>query len=413
MAIQPRGFILSGGPASVYAPGAPTLPDYVLASGLPVLGICYGMQLLTHALGGKVDPSSEREYGHAVVNPLRSAQIPPGSILPMTEGFQVWMSHGDRITELPPGFLRLAESGSSPFAAMVDPERRFYGLQFHPEVSHTEHGAEILRRFVVEVCNLAPDWTPESIIEQSLAAVRSQVGSAARPGGGLRRGRLLGGRGAGPPGGRRPAGGRLRRHRPAAPGRTRAGGRRPSASRWASNWSRSMRPGSSSAPWLGSPTRSRSAGSSARSSSASSSARPDAWVQPRFLVQGTIYPDVVESAAPDRSKAAAHQVAPQRGRAAGDMQLTLVEPLRYLFKDEVRAVGEALGLPEAMVWRQPFPGPGLTVRCSGEVTPERAAPPARRGCHLHPGTGLGRPARQGCRAPARPLPPCCRSVRWA
>ncbi|HXZ74510.1 MAG TPA: glutamine-hydrolyzing GMP synthase, partial [Streptosporangiaceae bacterium] len=171
LALEPQGFILSGGPASVYAEGAPTLPPYVLASGLPVLGLCYGMQLLAHSLGGRVDPSAEREYGPATIQPLISNPLFAGPPFP------VWMSHGDRITRLPPGFSALARSDNSPLAAMADPGRKYYGLQFHPEVKHTPGGSEILRRFVIEVCRAQPDWTPESIIAQSVERIRRLVGA--------------------------------------------------------------------------------------------------------------------------------------------------------------------------------------------------------------------------------------------
>ncbi|MEZ0397334.1 MAG: glutamine-hydrolyzing GMP synthase [Anaerolineales bacterium] len=366
LALRPRGFILSGGPASVYADGAPTLPGYVLESGLPVLGICYGMQLLTHTLGGKVHPSAEREYGYAVVESLVASPIVS------RQSFQVWMSHGDRITELPPGFVALAKSVNSPYAAMGDFKRNYYGLQFHPEVKHTEGGADILRRFAVEVCGCNPDWTPESIIEASVARVREQVGGE----------RVLVAVSGGVDSSvaaalvHRAIGdqlvavfvdtGLLRQGEPEQVVQTfrqqmgvelvavqaaeefftaLAGVTEPEQKRRIVG-EKFIRIFEREAKKLGAP---------------------------KFLVQGTIYPDVVESAAPDRSKAAKIKSHHNVGGLPPDMDFTLVEPLRYLFKDEVRAVGEALGLPESMVWRQPFPGPGLTVRVLGEVTPERVA----------------------------------------
>ncbi len=366
LALRPRGFILSGGPASVYAPGAPTLPGYVLESGLPVLGICYGMQLLTHTLGGQVNPSPEREYGPATVetprsNPLLSAR-----------SFPVWMSHGDRITELPPGFTALAKSGNSPFAAMGDVSRNYYGLQFHPEVKHTEGGAEILRRFAVEICGCAPDWTPASIIEESIARVRAQVGGE----------RVL----AAVSGGvdssvaaalvHRAVGdqlvavfvdtGLLRQGEPEQVVRTfrQEMGAELVAVDAADEFFAALK-------GVTDPEEKRRIVGEKFIRIFEREAKK--LGAPKFLVQGTIYPDVVESAAPDRNKAARIKSHHNVGGLPEKMDFTLVEPLRYLFKDEVRAVGEALGLPETLVWRQPFPGPGLTVRVLGEVTPERVA----------------------------------------
>jgi GMP synthase (glutamine-hydrolysing) len=366
LALRPRGFILSGGPASVYAPGAPTLPGYVLESGLPILGICYGMQLLTHTLGGKVNPSPEREYGPATVETLRA------NPLLSALSFPVWMSHGDRITELPPGFITLAKSGNSPFAAMGDLSRNFYGLQFHPEVKHTEGGTEILRRFAVEICGCAPDWTPASIIETSIARVRAQVGGE----------RVL----AAVSGGvdssvaaalvHRSVGdqlvavfvdtGLLRKDEPEQVVRTfrQEMGAELVAVDAADEFFAALK-------GITDPEQKRRIVGEKFIRIFEREARR--LGAPKFLVQGTIYPDVVESAAPDRSKAAKIKSHHNVGGLPEDMELSLVEPLRYLFKDEVRGVGEALGLPESMVWRQPFPGPGLTVRVLGEVTRERVA----------------------------------------
>ena len=171
LALRPRAFILSGGPNSVYDPGAPSLPDYVLKSGAPVLGICYGMQLLAHSLGGHVQPSSAREYGRARLTAQpASALLPPGS-------FQVWMSHGDKVDRLPPGFRAVAESDNSTIAAMEDPARKIYAIQFHPEVNHTEHGREIVRAFL-RAAEVKPEWTPGSVVTNALAKIRAQAGSA-------------------------------------------------------------------------------------------------------------------------------------------------------------------------------------------------------------------------------------------
>ncbi|MDP1779277.1 MAG: glutamine-hydrolyzing GMP synthase, partial [Anaerolineales bacterium] len=169
--INPKGFILSGGPKSVYEVGAPYIQKFILESGLPILGICYGMQALTHALGGKVDPSAQREYGHAEIKNL----IPNPLITNLS---QVWMSHGDKITRMPDGFVALAKSGNSPCAAMGDMQRKYFGVQFHPEVHHTPNGTELLKHFAIDICNVKPEWTPASIIDESVKRIKEQVGSS-------------------------------------------------------------------------------------------------------------------------------------------------------------------------------------------------------------------------------------------
>ena len=364
LAMNPRGFILSGGPASVYAPDAPQIPSYVLESGRPILGICYGMQALTHALGGRVDPSAEREYGVSEVRVLKETPLLPNA------AFAALMSHGDRITKLPDGFEALARSDNSPIAAMGDSSRGYYGLQFHPEVNHTEKGAEILRRFALEVCRVSADWTPESIIERSIAQIRAQVGEE----------RVL----AAVSGGvdstvaaalvHRAVGenlvavfvdtGLLRKGEPAQVAQTfrETLGAELVVVHAAEEFFHALR-------GITDPEKKRRIVGEKFIRIFEREAKK--LGMPRFLVQGTIYPDVVESSAPDRSKAARIKSHHNVGGLPENMDFSLVEPLRYLFKDEVRAVGESLGLPETLVWRQPFPGPGLTVRCLGEVTPER------------------------------------------
>jgi GMP synthase (glutamine-hydrolysing) len=364
LALQPKGFILSGGPASVYASGSPQIPSYVLASRLPVLGICYGMQALTVALGGAVAASAEREYGPAEIEMLRDDPLlPPGR-------HPVWMSHGDRIERVPAGFLPLARSTNSPIAAMVDPSARRYGLQFHPEVRHTPVGAALLRAFVVDVCAARPEWTPASILATSVERVRRQVGDQL----------VI----AGVSGGvdsavaaaiaRRAVGdqltgifvntGMLRHGEPEAVVEAfgeRAGGRLIAVDATEAFLDALV--------GVTDPEAKRRIIGEKFIRAFEEQARRLGPV--RFLVQGTIYPDVVESSAPDRRVAARIKTHHNVGGLPPDLGLELVEPLRYLFKDEVRAVGEALGLPESLVWRQPFPGPGLAVRCLGEVSLER------------------------------------------
>ncbi|MBI1854931.1 MAG: glutamine-hydrolyzing GMP synthase, partial [Chloroflexi bacterium] len=169
LSIKPKGFILSGGPKSVYEAGAPYIQKYILDSGLPILGICYGMQALTHSLGGQVDPSAQREYGPAEIQPLM-----PGTMLDALS--KVWMSHGDRITKMPPGFVALAKSGNSPFAAMGDFQRKYFGVQFHPEVHHTPNGSQLLKHFAIDICGAKPEWTPASIIDDAVARIQKQAG---------------------------------------------------------------------------------------------------------------------------------------------------------------------------------------------------------------------------------------------
>ncbi len=362
--IQPKGFILSGGPASVYEPGAPQAPAYVFGLGLPILGICYGMQAMAHALGGRVAASAEREYGQAEIEVDRENPVLPRRRL------RVWMSHGDRIEVLPPGFAPLAHSDNSPLAAMADVASGRYGLQFHPEVRHTPDGAVILRGFLFDVCLARAEWSPRSIIEQAIDRIRDQVGDeqvlAAVSGGvdssvaaalveravgdhlncifvdtGLLR--------SGEPEAvvdvfRQIIGARLVAVNAAETFlEALAGVTDPEAKRKVIG-EKFVRIFEEQAAALG---------------------------DPPFLVQGTIYPDVVESSAPDRRVAARIKTHHNVGGLPRDMNFELVEPLRYLFKDEVRAVGLELGLPESLIWRQPFPGPGLAVRCLGEVSQER------------------------------------------
>ncbi len=366
MALNPRGFILSGGPESVYAENAPRLPQYVLDSGLPILGICYGMQLLAYHLGGRVAPAVAHEYGPAEIELLP----PLTPLLPSLPTLKVWMSHGDRIERLPADFIPLARSENSPYAAMGEVERGRYGVQFHPEVVHTLRGGEILRNFAVEVCNCRADWTAGNFISKAIAAIREQVGQSQMVLG------LSGGVDSSVVAAlaQRAIGERLtcifvdtgmmRQGEPEQVVATfqREQGMRLVAVNAVEEYlemldgvtdpeekrlligERFVRIFEREALKLGDPRQ-------------------------LFLGQGTIYPDMIESAAKDRPGAhkikSHHNVGglPEEIEFAG-----IVEPLRFLFKDEVRKVGLALGLPDEIIWRQPFPGPGLAIRILGKIT---------------------------------------------
>ena len=365
-ALNARGIIFSGGPGSAYEEGAPTLPEYVMRDGLPLLGICYGMQLLGHHLGGEVTRGRAREYGLAqVVLDRPESPLFDG----LTSPLDVWMSHGDRIESLPPRFAVLAHSENSPIAAMADENRRMYGLQFHPEVVHTPQGREILANFCLRICGCRADWTPGSFVEESVLAIRRQVGS----------GRVI----CAVSGGvdstvvaalvRRAVGEQL------TPVFVNSGLLRKAEVE--ENMERLPRHVGGDFVYVDArdrflkalagvtePERKRVIIGREFIRVFEDQARKLGGVE--FLAQGTLYPDVIESATAAKPTARIkthHNV----GGLPERMSLELVEPVSFLFKDEVRRVGLALGLPEEAVYRAPFPGPGLAVRIIGEVTPQR------------------------------------------
>jgi len=359
------GVILSGSPASVYEPGAPTLPGWVLDTWKPVLGICYGMQLLTQALGGQVASAAQREYGMTALRVTR-----PGALFGELEATQtVWMSHGDRIERPPEGFVILAASDNAPYAAIGDPARRLFGVQFHPEVSHTTQGTAILRNFVIGVCGAHTAWTPANFIDATVSAIRAQVGS----------GRVLLGMSGGVDSSvageliHRAVGDQLvavfvnhgmlrlgEADHVIALGRTLG---------WNLVAADATEEFLDALSGVSDPEQKRVIIGRTFADVFECEAAKLGTLD--WLAQGTIYPDVIESAGTGRPGARRIKSHHNVGGLPDHLLGRLVEPLRDLFKDEVRRVGLALGIPEEIVWRQPFPGPGLGVRCVGEVTWER------------------------------------------
>ncbi len=364
----PAGIILSGGPRSVHVEGAPAIDPAILSAGVPVLGICYGAQLIAQTLGGVVARTGRGEFGRTKLAVTASAGAPAGPVgllLGWPAISDVWMSHADAITAAPPGFEVTATTADAPVAALQDTGRRLYGVQFHPEVAQTQGGQALIRRFVREVCGCAGTWTPASIVSSAVAAIRELVGAD----------HVLCGLSGGVDSAvaaalaRRAVGSQLTCVF-VDTGLMREG----EASQVRAAFSGDLVTVAASERFFAAlegvvdPELKRKAVGEAfiRVFEAVASERADA----RWLVQGTLYPDVVESGTAHAATIKSHH---NVGGLPAEIGFGLVEPLRALFKDEVRAVGSELGLPDEIVWRQPFPGPGMAVRVVGEVTPERVA----------------------------------------
>jgi GMP synthase (glutamine-hydrolysing) len=375
--LKPNGLIFSGGPASVYDKGAPHLDPKIFSLGIPVLGICYGMQLIAHHLGGEVEFSARREYGPGMLHITDSSKLFDG----LGEQIDIWSSHGDKVTTLPVGFRGAARTENSKFAAIEDPGRKLYGLQFHPEVAHTPRGKEILQNFVYHICRCAMDWTMGSFIEEACARIRKQVGDQ----------KVV----LGLSGGVDSSVTAALLHKAIGDqltcifvnnGLLRAREEEIVQRVFGENFHVRLRYVDASERFLSllkgvtdPETKRKRIGN--EFIKVFQQATEELLEEDRknggghggykFLAQGTLYPDVIESVSIEGNPAQVIKSHHNVGGLPEKMHFELVEPVRQLFKDEVRQAGLQLGLPKEIVYRQPFPGPGLAVRILGEVTPER------------------------------------------
>ncbi|MFH0881099.1 MAG: glutamine-hydrolyzing GMP synthase [Lentisphaerota bacterium] len=365
---KPKGIILSGGPASVLANGSPTCDPTLFDLGVPVLGICYGMQLMGKLLNGQVRKGKAREYGSANVT-----VVEPGALFKdLPSLLEVWMSHGDQVEELPPGFQVLAKTETCPIAAMVHPARKLFGLQFHPEVVHTPRGVEVLRHFIFDACKCAADWKMSNFVKESIANIREKVGKE----------HVL----CGLSGGVDSSVVAALLHKAISPqlhcvfvdnGLLRYQEAEQVESTFGAAFGMDLHVARSADLFLSrlagvtDPEKKRKVIGSTFIDVFADEARKFGHI--KFLAQGTLYPDVIESVSPVGGPSATIKSHHNVGGLPPELKFDLIEPLRELFKDEVRELGRELELPDFIIHRQPFPGPGMAVRSIGEVTPPRVA----------------------------------------